>query len=244
MSPRTTAFQRTRVTVGVVARYGIVIGGGMATQQLSDQDMTYRLYNRLGSGGFVVEVALELAGAPYELVELGSKPGTPLAESFRDINPWRQVPALFLLDGSMMTETAAILIHLAACHPEKALAPMPGTPEHAAFLRWIVFTNVNVYEAALRRIYPSRYTTDPDAGEATQHAAIVRMGEALSVLENEIDAGPFLLGETMSVLDVYVAMLQIWFKGDIDAPKLIALKNGVKQHPTIAPIWRRHFQDR
>ncbi len=206
--------------------------------------MTYRLYNRVGSGGFVVEVALELADAPYELVELDSKPGTPIAETFRDINPWRQVPTLFLHDGSMMTETAAILIYLATCHPEKALAPTPGTPEHATFLRWIVFTNVNVYEAALRRIYPSRYTTDPDAIEATQQAAIVRMGEALGVLEEAIDTGPYLFGETMSVLDVYVAMLQIWFKGDIDAPKLVALKNGVKQHPTIAPMWHRHFQDR
>ena len=46
--------------------------------------MIYTLYNRPGSGGFVVEAALTLAGAPFELIELDSKAGTPLPESFRD----------------------------------------------------------------------------------------------------------------------------------------------------------------
>ncbi len=206
--------------------------------------MTYRLYNRVGSGGFVVEAALALAGANYELLELDSKPGTPLPESFRDINPWGQVPTLVLPDGSIMTETAAILIHLAACHPDKGLAPNPGTPAHAAFLRWIIFTNVNVYEAVLRRSYPFRYTTDTHAHEATRDAAIARMGEALGVLEAAIDTGPFLLGETMNLADVYIAMLFIWFRGAIDAPRLTGLTDGVRQHPTVAPIWRRHFGDR
>ncbi len=206
--------------------------------------MTFRLYNRVGSGGFVAEAALALAGAQYELQELDSKPGTPLPESFGRINPWGQVPTLVLPDGSIMTETAAILIHLAACYPDKGLAPSPGTPAHAAFLRWIVFTNVNIYEAVLRRSYPFRYTTDPHAYDATRDAAVARMGEALAVLEEAIDTGPFLLGKTMTLADVYIAMLFIWFRGAIDAPRLIGLTDGVRQHPTVAPIWRRHFGDR
>ncbi len=206
--------------------------------------MTYRLYNRVGSGGFVAEAALALAGADYALQELDSKPGTPLPESFRGINPWGQVPTLVLPDGSVMTETAAILIHLAACHPDKGLAPTPGTPAHAAFLRWIVVANVNVYEAVLRRSYPFRYTTDPDAHDATRDAAVARMGEALAVLEAAIETGPFLLGKTMTLADVYIAMLFIWFRVAIDAPRLVKLTDGVRQHPTVAPIWRRHFGDR
>jgi glutathione S-transferase len=206
--------------------------------------MTYRLHNRIGSGGFVAEAALALASAPYELLEMDSEPGTPLPESFRDINPWGQVPTLVLPDGSILTETAAILIHLAACYPDKRLAPLPGTPAHAAFLRWIIFTNVNIYEAVLRRSYPFRYTADPHAHDATRDAAVARMGEALGVLEKAIDTGPFLLGGAMSLADVYIAMLFIWFRGEIDAPKLTGLTGGVRQHPTVAPIWRRHFGDR
>lgn len=206
--------------------------------------MTYRLYNRIGSGGFVVEAALALADAPFELVDLDSKAGTPLPESFRKTNPWGQVPTLVMPDGSTMTETAAILIHLAACYPDKALAPLPGTPAHAVFLRWMIFTSVNVYEAVLRAAYPFRFTTDPDATEATRAAAIERLGQGLAVLEDAIGSGPFLLGDSMSLVDLYIAMLFNWSSAEIDAPRLAALTDRVRQHATIAPIWRRHFGER
>ena len=206
--------------------------------------MGYRLYNRPGSGGFVVEAALALAEADFELDELDSRPGTPLPESFRGQNPWRQVPTLILPDGSTMTETAAILIHLANCHPEKALAPPSGTPAHAAFLRWMVFANVNIYEAVLRLPYPDCYTTDPNGLEAVREAAVVRMGKALSVLESAIEPGPYLLGDAVSLVDVYVAMLFTWYRGDSVFPKLAALKAAVKQIPIVAPIWQRHFGGR
>lgn len=202
--------------------------------------MTYRLYNRIGSGGVAVEIALALADAPVELVELDSKAGTPLPESFRETNPWGQVPTLVMPDGTTMTETAAILIHLAACHPEKGLAPEPGTPAHGTFLRWMVFASVNLYEAVARAAYPFRYTTDSNATEATRAAAIERMGQALAVLEAAVQ-GPFLLGEAMSLADVYVAMLFTWFRGETDAPRLAALRDAVREHPTMAPIWRRHY---
>jgi glutathione S-transferase len=206
--------------------------------------VTYRLYNRRGSGGFVVEAALAMAEASSELVEFESKPGTPLAESFREKNPWRQVPTLILPDGSTMTETAAILIHLAACHPDKKLGPPPGTPEHAKFLRWLVFANVNIYESLLRRPYPERYTTDPNGLDAVREASQRRMGEALMVIENAIDPGPCMLGADMTVLDVYLTMLANWYRGELDAPRLRALSDDVKRHPVVGPIWHRHFVDR
>ncbi|MDD9903795.1 MAG: glutathione S-transferase family protein [Rhodospirillaceae bacterium] len=206
--------------------------------------MPYRLYNRVGSGGFVVEAALAMAKTDYELEELDSRPSTPLPESFRQHNPWRQVPTLILPDGSTMSETAAILIHLAACHPDRGLGPAPGTTEHAQFLRWIVFANVNVYEAILRRPYTERYTTDPNGLEAVREASTLRQGEALSVLEAAVEPGPFLLGANMSVLDVYVAMLLTWYNGDTAFPRLDTLKAGVKADATVGPIWRRHFGNR
>jgi glutathione S-transferase len=70
------------------------------------------------------------------------------------------------------------------------------------------------------------------------------MRDALAVLEAAVAPGPFLLGREMSVADIYIAMLFTWFAGEIDAPYLTALTDGVKQHPVISPIWRRHFGDR
>ncbi len=206
--------------------------------------MTYTLYNRDGSGGFVVEAALTMGGLPFELVSLESTPGSPLAESFRATNPWRQVPALLLPDGTVMTECAAILIYLASAHPEKRLGPGFGEPGYASFLRWMVFTSVNVYEAVLRVGYPGRYTTDNTAQAATREAGIQRMGEALQLLDETAADEGGILGPDLTVLDMYVAMLFIWFRGDLALPRLIRVAAKVRSLPVIAPIWRRHFGDR
>ena len=205
--------------------------------------MSYILYNRPGSGGFVVEAALALADARFELIELDSKAGTPLPESFRETNPWGQLPTLTLPDGTTMTETSAILVHLAFCFPGKRLAPPPGTPAHAAFLRWTTFANVNLYEAVLRRGYPFRFSDDPAGYDALRSAAIRRMGEALAVIEAHVE-GPFLLGEEMTIADVYLAMFLVWNRGDVEVPRLARIGEAVRDHPVVGPIWRRHFGER
>ena len=205
--------------------------------------MTYTLYNRPGSGGFVVEAALTLAEASFELVELGSKPGTPLPEEFKKTNPWGQLPTLILPDGSKMTESSAMLIYIAAAHPEKGLAPHPGTPPHAKFLRWTVFAGVNLYEAVARRGYPCRYTDDEEGYDAVRSASVRRMGEALAVVEAHIDA-PFLLGEDMCLADIYLAMFSIWHRRELNAPRLADIAEVMRAHAVIGPIWRRHFGDR
>jgi glutathione S-transferase len=212
--------------------------------QQSEEHMNYRLFNRPGSGGFVVEAALALAETPFELQEFESKPGTPLPEDFRATNPWGQVPVLLLPDGTTMTEAAAILIHLAAAFPDKGLGPVPGTSAHAKFLRWLVFASVNLYEAVLRRGYPFRYTTDPGGYKALGAAANTRLKDGLAVLDTAVAPGPFLLGEQMSLADIYFAMLFTWYHGQIEAPHLVAMKDGVKAHTMVGPIWRRHFGDR
>ena len=202
--------------------------------------MSYTLYNRLGSGGLVVEAALTLANVPFELIELDSQKGTPLPESFRATNPWCQLPAVILPDGSTMTETSAILVHLALCFPEARLAPPPGTPAHAAFLRWTTFANVNLYEALVRRIYPFRYTDDPEGYDALRSAASRRMDGALAVVDAHVE-GSFLLGDEMTIADIYIAMFVAWHGSADEVPRLARIARAVRDHPVVGPIWRRHL---
>lgn len=207
--------------------------------------MNYKLYNRLGSGGFAVEAALVLAGQSYEFAALDSEPGTPLPASFKDINPWRQVPVLVLDDGTVMTETAAILIQLSIVHAG-ALEPQPGTAEHARLLRWLVFMSANIYEGILRRGYPERFTADTskEGVHAVRVAAANRNSEAFSVLENELRGGTYLLGQALSVADPYLAMLFAWHSDHDRYPRLQALTHEVAGHDKVAPIWRRNFDHR
>ena len=205
--------------------------------------MSYKLYNRIGSGGFAVEAALTLARQPFELMTIDSAPGTPLPESFREINPWRQVPTLILPDGTVMTETGAILIYLATCHPGDDVGPEPATPEAARLMRWIVFLSVNVYEATLRRVYPERYTVQADGVDEVQAAAVQRSDEAFALLEAQLADGGFLLGDDMSLADVYLAMLYAWHRGG-RRDRLTALAHKVAGHDLVAPLWQRNFDHR
>jgi glutathione S-transferase len=186
-----------------------------------------------------VEAALVHIGAPFDLVELDSEVSTPLPQSFHTVNPWGQVPTLLLPDATVMTGSAAILIHLAACHPDKGLGPAFGTSEHATFMRWMICAEVNVYEAGLRATYPFRYTTDAQTQDATRAAGIARMGEALQVLEAVFDPGPFLLGEKMSVADPYIAWLLRWYADYGEnlgpLPRLTDLADRAAEHPSVAP---------
>ena len=206
--------------------------------------MPYKLYNRIGSGGFVVEAALALGGVEFERIEIASKPATALPETFRDVNPWRQVPVLILPDGTMMTETAAILIYLATLKSDGELGPRTATPEYAALLRWLVFLSVNVYEATLRRIYPQRYTSDAEGADGVSLAARQRGNEAFALLDAELQSREFLVGEQMSVGDVYLAMLFAWHPERDGRARCQALTHRVAAHPIVAPIWQRHFDHR
>src|ERR1700684_2302645 len=118
---------------------------------------SFTLYGRPGSGSFAVQVALEEIGAPYERIFIGQEPAD--AARLREINPTGKVPALVCPDGTLLFESAAILIHLALLNPGAKLAPPPGTSRHALFLQWMVFLSANLYEAVLRIYYSARYSS-------------------------------------------------------------------------------------
>lgn len=206
--------------------------------------MTYRLYNRDGSGGFAVEAALALAGAPFVLERLESVPSTPLPDSFRAMNPWGQVPVLIAPDGAVMTECAAILAWLATRHPGPGVGPSPDEAAYGPLLRWLTFMATSIYEAVLRMTYPVRYTDDPDGEAAMKRAADRRKHAAFLLLEAEIADRPFLLGDEMSGADLMFAMLYAWHKDRPDLPRGAALTHRVAADPVVAPIWRRNFDHR
>jgi len=202
--------------------------------------MTYKLFNRPGSAGMAVEATFEFAGIDYELENIQSVAYRPAPESFRRINPWGQLPALILPNGDTLTEVSAILIHLAATHPHSGIGPSPATPAGARFLRWIIFSAVNIHEAISRRTYPFRFTDNPDHYSEVQSAATTRLLHAMTTLNEAIGRGPFLLGDDMCAADIYFAMFVTWCDGECKLPMLQAIESQVRQHEKIATVWARH----
>lgn len=204
----------------------------------------YTLYARPGLGSTAVEALLALLDLPHrlELVDRGPD-GNPPAAYF-GINPLGQIPALRLPSGEVMTESAAILIHLADSDEKHRYAPPPGSPLRPRFLRWMIFLATNTYMTDLRIFYPWRYTTDPGGADAVKQAAIERFEEEWRVFAEALGQGPFILGDRMSAADIYAAMLAAWHP---DLPGFFARNPSLKAYcgrvtaiPPIGEIWARN----
>jgi glutathione S-transferase len=204
---------------------------------------SYTLYGRPGSGSLAVQVALEEIGATYERIWVGREPAA--VERFRAVNPAGRVPALVLPDGTIMFESAAMLIHLAS-QPQSRLAPRAGAGLHPMFLTWLVFLSANVYEAALRIYYPARYSS---AGE-TDADAIRKQGVSDLIAHLRVIAAalsPYVMGKEYCIADTYLYMLASWYPEDkaqlyAEVPQLAAHAALVSARPAVAKVDTDHAQ--
>jgi glutathione S-transferase len=72
----------------------------------------------------------------------------------------QQVPVLALPTGELVTESAAILIHLADRHPAAGMSPALDDPRRPAFLRWMVYVSAQIYALVWARDDPGRLAAD------------------------------------------------------------------------------------
>jgi len=199
------------------------------------------LYGRPGSGSLAVQVALEEAGADYQRVWVGAEPAD--IARYRELSPTGKVPALALPDGTVMFESAAILIHLALLNPGAKLAPQPGTTRHASFLQWMCFLSANVYEAVLRIYYSARYSPrgETDAG-LIREQGIADYLNHISLIARSLD--PYVLGAEYSIADAYLHMLVSWFpdRADLDSrlPALAAHSARLAARPAVSKVEADH----
>jgi glutathione S-transferase len=204
----------------------------------------YKLYGTKGTGTCAIKAALTEAGAPFEEVEITTRAKQHLTEEYRQINPRQQVPSLMLPDGSIMTESAAMLLHIADAHPEVRLAPTPGTSQRAQHDRWLIFFAVNVYEGEIRKLYGERYTTDPNGKQGVEEAAKVYVDRHYRIFEEALGNGPYFFGNNLSILDIYVWLFSHWHDAawlEANCPKIVRLANTVKVRPKITPIHEENF---
>jgi GST-like protein len=200
----------------------------------------YVLYGAPGTGSTVVEAALTLIGARYRGEDV-AEPDLARAA----FTPMAQVPALRLPDGRLMTESAAILIWLAEAHPAAKLAPAAGERRRADFLRWMAFVSAAIYALYWIRDDPSRVIDDP-AGQATVKARLAeRIAACWAVMEAGLEPGRYLLGDTLTVLDLYVTVVSRWTprrrRFYETAPRMSEVVRRVDADPRLAEFWARRF---
>lgn len=203
----------------------------------------YELWWRADTGAFVVQAALEEAGLPYRLVTVG-RDGNRTPE-FLALNPMGQVPVLRLPDGTLLTETGAMLLAVADAAPTSGLMPPLGTSARAVAYRWLFWAATALYETDLRYYYPERYTTDPAGADAVQEAAHNRLDELFAMADRMLGEGPLVPGADAWALDLYLLMLTVWHPEKLAVldrwPALAELVGKARRRPCVQRIWAQHY---
>ncbi|KTB91124.1 glutathione S-transferase [Pseudomonas syringae ICMP 13102] len=121
----------------------------------------YTLFGTQGSGSAAIEIALRRCSVPFTLCEACGWEEGAGKEALRRVNPLMQVPTLVLVDGAVLTESAAILIHLGLEHPDSGLLPGQSALRAQA-LRALVYIAANCYAAIGIIDYPQRWLASSD----------------------------------------------------------------------------------
>lgn len=121
-----------------------------------------------------VRVLLEELAAPHTLEVIDLKAGQARDPAYLALNPLGKVPAL--RDGTaVVTEQAAIYLHLADLFPHSGLAPPIGDPLRGSYLRWMVFYGSSFEPAIVdRRSSIGRSSANPGRGASRPMAISTR----------------------------------------------------------------------
>jgi GST-like protein len=207
-------------------------------------NMAYMLYARKGWGSAIVEAALTLAGARFQLIDAhgDAARGIPPVKA---VNPLGQFPTLLCPDGMVLTESAAIVFHLDDVAPAAGLVPPGNEPERRAFLRWLQVIAGAVYPTFTFDDYPARFVSGASARSELVESVQQRRKDIWLQVENEIRPDPWFLGARFSALDLYVAVMtrwgprRRWFAAH--CPKLTSVALHTDAIDALAPVWARNF---
>lgn len=192
----------------------------------------YTLFGHNNSGSTAVEIALSMADVEFDYIEAASWVENDALEALARANPLKQIPTLVLPDNSVMTESAAILIHLGLHYPLSGLLPenkMAATQS----IRGLVFLAANCYSAISIIDYPGRWLASTEASQSTSALSAGTSSEAILEAVSEIEvlvregskkrlyyhwslfiqsfpASPFLSGVSLGALDVLAAVISRW----------------------------------
>ena len=163
-----------------------------------------RLHYLPGTAAMAPHATLAEIGVPYELVRVErDADGQPSAD-YLALNPWGKIPTLE--DGDLvLTESAAICLHLADTFPEARLAPPVGTPERAELYRWLLWLSNTVQMTQMRHFYPDRYGT-----EGVKEAADAELAAHYDLLDAHLAGREWLVGSERTVADFFLFMLTRW----------------------------------
>jgi glutathione S-transferase len=188
-----------------------------------------KLFYAPGTCALATRIALEDAGADYEIIRIDFSRQEQRSPEYLKINPKGRVPALSTGRG-ILTETPAILAFIAQSYPEAALAPLDDPyafAEMQAFNSYIAST-VHVNHAHGRR--GSRWASDESSFADMRRKVPETMTAAMELIEFGTLEGPWVMGENYTVADAYLFTMSRWLESDgVDISNLPRIRDHMER---------------
>jgi glutathione S-transferase len=156
-----------------------------------------RLYDYAPSGNcFKVRLLLGLLDRPYERVPVDIFGGDTLTPEYGRLNPLRETPVLELDDGSVVTQSNAILWYLAEGTP---FLPADALGR-AQVVQWLCFEQ----ERVMTGIGGARFRMLTGRNPEVVPARLVLAESALETLEAPLEQRGWLVGDGPTIADLAV----------------------------------------
>jgi glutathione S-transferase len=194
-----------------------------------------------GSCATVSHLALEEAGAQYELRRIDLGKGEQRTEAYLKINPNGRVPALILDDGRVLIENIGIVTYLAGLHPDAQLIPFDQFGEARCYSIMSLFAS-SVHVAWAHNARPERYTTDASAAPNLREVGRKSFFNYLQLIDGWLEGRPWLLDQ-YSVCDPYALVFYGWgLRGELPVGELksyTAHKDRMLQRSAVRKVLER-----
>ena len=195
-----------------------------------------KLMSAPGTCALASHIALADAGVDYELVLLDFANDEQRKREYLAINPKGRVPAL-ITDHGVLTETPAILAYIAQTLPNARLAPLNDAFAFARVQAFNSYLCSTVHVAHAHRRRGTRWADDPAAIKAMRDKVPETVGACFELIEREMFAGPWVMGEAYTICDPYLFTLTQWLEGDeVDVtrfPKVNDHFNRMSARPSV-----------
>ena len=184
-------------------------------------------------------IALEEAGAEYEAIRMDFAKADQKKPEYLAINPKARVPALVTEQG-VLTETPALLVYIAQRYPHSKLAPIEDPFALAQVQAFNSYLCSTVHVAHAHRVRGYRWADDEAAFESMRRKTPQAVTECFSLIERDMLRGPFVMGETFTICDLYLFTLAQWLEGDgvdVDSlPKVKDHRRRISERPIVKKV--------
>jgi glutathione S-transferase len=172
--------------------------------------MSYVFYWSPSMASFVAHMCLDEAGVAYDGKKLDFEKEEQKSPAYLKINPLGKVPAL-VVDGTVLTESAAICMFVADANPDSKLAPKVGSLARGRYYMWLTYLTNTLQPTLSRTYYPERATADPAGAAGVLASAKADAAAIWQRIDRHLtENGPYLLGNLFSAADLFVFMLSTW----------------------------------